>query len=204
VRLLRWIALAVLAMCATCLACALPPPENGYTRFVDVPPATCHSTFRQLFAAPDFTDPAEQAALTQAVDDWRAFSGGQIDMAVVFSGPGRATIHRLKGDDPIVTAQEAKHKEASPDAGPFYLDGWESDGDVYLVAERVVLAQLHTLAAHELGHAAGMRWPLCFNNVDQACVHSPDPTAVMAATFSGAPAFNPSDLALCRASCLCP
>jgi hypothetical protein len=63
---------------------------------------------------------------------------------------------------------------------------------------------LQSLAQHELGHGAHLRWPLCVLSNTQ-CVHSPDPSAVMAAILEpGVLEMTPSDLALCRASCLCP
>ncbi len=81
--------------------------------------------------------------------------------------------------------------------------GWTNSDAVNIVVDRVRLDQLHTLVTHELGHAAGLGWPFCFES-NSKCHHSPDPDAVMSAAFSGAPSFTPSDLAFCRASCLCP
>ncbi len=81
--------------------------------------------------------------------------------------------------------------------------GWTTGEAVNIVVDRVRLDQLHTLLAHELGHAAGLGWPFCFVGNAQ-CHHTPDKSSVMSAAFAGAPEFTLSDLAFCRASCLCP
>lgn len=196
-RLLRWIAFAVLAFTALGAACTFPRPY-GYQKVEDVPPAVCHSNVSQLFAAPEFTDPAEQEALTAAADAWRTFSGGQVDFVITFTGPGRAVIRRVLSTDPAVPSEEA-----TTGAKPGTLLGWEKNGDVNLIVDRIRADQLQALAEHELGHAADLRWPLCTLTPNE-CVHSPDPAAVMAPEFSGTSTFTPSDLALCRASCHCP
>lgn len=192
---------AVLLSGCALISGALPPPEYGYANFEDVPSATCSKHFSDTFEGSEFTDPAEQAALKGAADAWRTLSKGQIDFTISFDAttPNAKHFHRVKSDDKIVLDYEARQEKQ-----PFIVFGWhDASGDIYLVVNDVPLEQLHTLVAHELGHAAGMRWPLCLQSHSD-CIHSPDPHAVMAPEFSGAPALTPSDLALCRASCLCP
>lgn len=82
---------------------------------------------------------------------------------------------------------------------------------VILVMDRVVgtasangidpLWYLRLIATHELVHMAGWAWPDCAGD-SKICHHSPDPTALMAASFSGRTLGEP-DRILCRASCMC-
>lgn len=181
--------------------CTLPAADQpyGYAQVSDVPAATCSRSYAVTMNASEFTDPTEQAQLTQAADEWRAFSGGRVDITISFDPQTSAShmIHRDAPTDAVITSEEAKSDLT-------FVFGFATSGPtVYLVPSEVPPLSLHTLAAHELGHVAGLAWPLCLESPSK-CVHSPDPAAVMFASFSNAPKFTPSDLALCRASCLCP
>lgn len=208
---MRALVLFLVALVALVTAsCALPAGDSpyGYVSVDQVPPATCRTTYRQTFDATAFTDPAEQAAIMKAGQMWRDLSGGQIDMHFAFTmadGAGAAggVILRMQSTDPETLAYNASQIAKNHYPATWHVDGWTTGQTVHLVINEVAIGDLPSLAAHELGHAAGLRWPFCIEGqVD--CVHSPDPHAIMGAAFTGAPVMTPSDLAFCRASCLCP
>ncbi len=151
-----------------------------------------------------FTAP-ERLALQEAVDDLRAFSGGHIDFSLSYdfdNDDGNPHIYRLESWMRIVRERDA---EATADRGEVFIHGgWTSGDIVHLVADRVPLENLKSLATHELGHAAGFSWPHC-QDVRSSCHHSPDPKALMfpSGPFAGN-SLGPADLDFCRASCLCP
>lgn len=201
--------LSLAFVCAVVASCAAIPTPYGYQSDDQVPPATCRTTYSQTFDATTFTDPKEQAAITRAGDMWRAMSKGQIDMRFAFTPEGATTaggaILRVHKADPDVVAYNAAQQKAGNEPAGWSVLGWEIGQTVHIVIDGngITSDNLHSLVAHELGHAAGLRWPFCLAG-NEDCVHSPDPHAVMAPAFSGAPELTPSDLALCRASCLCP
>lgn len=202
-KIARIILVTIVALASIVLSCVgnVPAP---IACFEDVPPSTCDeikTVHKDFHGDPAFTD-AERRAIVQGMSEWSDFSQGHVAFTVAFDYAGQdgPRIRKVAADD-----QRTKAFEAAQEDQPFTVNAWTTaDDEVNLVVERVPFEQLHTLAAHELGHAAGLRWPWCFSKPHQECIHSPDPKAVMARTFSGAPAFTPSDLLFCRESCLCP
>ncbi len=174
--------------------CTVPEPdENGVCREL--------RRVRVHFSAdPSFT-PEERAQLQRATDEWFVFSDARVDFSLSFDldlDDDHTHIHRTESWMKIVKTQEAKAEQPG-----YQLAGWEkSNGTVFLVIDRVAPEDLWILAAHELGHVVGLAWPDC-DGPRITCVHSPDPSALMASVFSAQP-FGESDLALCRASCVCP
>lgn len=179
-------------------------PIYGYPAYEDVPPANCKSSTSAVYDISEFTDPIEQEQLVKAVGAWGDLSKEQIDFTVTLdpTTPGARKIHRVHSTDKVVMDYEATQSDSLGPNG--HVAGWhEPDETIYLVVDRVAPAELQALAEHELGHGAHLRWPYCmFDN--EHCIHSPDPEATMAYYFSGNATLTPSDLALCRASCLCP
>lgn len=199
--MVRRLVVLVLAFAATLLtaACELPDQPYGYATVEDVPPATCTESYRRTFDASEWTEAAERDQLTKAASEWYALSGGQISITISFEPASGKPLHRVHASDDVV-----KNEESKQETQPYVVFGWETnDEEVFLVVDAVPTEELHTLAAHELGHAAGLAWPYCLAGREK-CHHSPDPRAVMAPQFNGGHALTPSDLALCRASCLCP
>ena len=193
-------------VCAVNCGSGILPPVYGYADFNEVPPATCHETFAATYEASEFTDQGDRDQLTAAGKAWGDLSKGQISFTITFdpTTPGAFHIHRYFSTDQVVKDYEASQKSEGPD---FHVAGWHaSNDDVNLVVDRVGGPPwLQVLATHELGHAAHLAWPLCFQSHTD-CIHSPDPHAIMAPILPGPGIVDltPSDLALCRASCLCP
>jgi hypothetical protein len=187
-------------------ACTLPVAPYGYASYQDVPPATCHSDFAATYEASEFQDPGERSQLMAAGTAWGDLSKGQVAFTITFDpdAPGAHHIHRVLAADKVVTDYEATQGHLQGDG---HIAGWHADSeDIYLVVDRVPagLNGLQALAEHELGHGAHLAWPLCVLSHSE-CIHSPDPNAVMAPVLlPNVVTLTPSDLALCRASCLCP
>lgn len=73
---------------------------------------------------------------------------------------------------------------------------------IFFVIDRIT--QLQQTASHELIHAAGARWPNC-DSTNKDCDHVTDGDSIMSRGIrDDVHTFSPSDLTLCRASCLCP
>lgn len=148
----------------------------------------------------------ERAGIDTAAADWLAFSGGKIHDVIMFEDPPfeGARIRRVLSTDQVV--KDENTKEATARGLPSFTSlGWSAKGPprtVYLVVDLVPTDQIAHLLEHELGHAAGLRWPGCVEDALQLCDHSPDPTALMFAAFKNSP-LGPADLEFCRASCLC-
>jgi hypothetical protein len=168
------------------LSCMQPNvPPGTHTRCEDEPQRA-----DLLFSAPNW-DTEDIGKLRQAAQDWSEFSHGRINIRITRQDdPSLPHIHRMLSWMPKVR-----------DKGDRRL-GWFSGSQIYLIVDRIAPEQLTGLATHEMGHAAGLEWPLCDEDVHD-CVHSPDPDAIMAPEFYGQP-LGPSDLTFCRASCLCP
>ncbi len=170
-----------------------------------VPPGTittCEDAPRRVrvrFAPDPAFTPAERVQLQKAIDAWAAFSDNRVDfslapfeLALDDSWPH---IYRTESWMRVVKAKEVELKTE--------LAGWTTrDPHVYLVVDWVAPEQLWILAAHELGHVAGLAWPHC-EGTRKECIHSFDPQSLMAPAFSGQP-FNDADRDFCRASCVCP
>ncbi len=184
--------LALVALLVVLLSCSSVPP--GTIKTCDDGPRRVRVRF-----APDpaFTL-AERAQLQRAVDEWFAFSDGRVDFSLapyaLELDDSSPHIYRTESWMRVVRAKERELKTQ--------LAGWATnDPHVFLVIDWVAPDQLWILAAHELGHVAGLQWPNC-DGTRKECIHSPDPRALMAPAFSGQP-FGASDLDLCRASCVC-
>ncbi len=153
-----------------------------------------------LTVEPSFPN-SERVELQASADAWRELSGGQVTFTLTDDDDADGTIHRVISAMQIVKDRDA---DSSRDMGvPFYAAGWTSSGSVWLVLDRFKPEQLRYIFAHELGHRAGLEWPHCYE-ARSSCVHSPDPKALMSPFFNVQQGFNSSDLAFCRASCLCP
>jgi hypothetical protein len=149
----------------------------------------------------------ERVDIMRATDDWMRFSSGRINHIVSFESLGAAwepRIIRVESTSPLVLSQEAE-QAAKRGVKTFTVLGWQSDSPmrVYVVADRARPPVLRKVAAHELGHAAGLQWPDC-DKSKRDCPHSPVPGAIMFSSIEADSAFGAADLELCRASCLCP
>jgi hypothetical protein len=156
--------------------------------------------------------PPERDALNKAADDWLGISKGRIHFTPIYdvdfsstssvvSHGSEAMIIRALAWMPIVDVQDTRISSRYGRRTRVY--GWtESDPvRVYLVVDRI--ERLKEIAVHELGHAAGLVWPNC-DPAREDCDHVNDRSSIMAAAYDDAQAFTTADLALCRASCLCP
>lgn len=203
-------AIAFAALVLSCTALA-GRARNGYLDWSEVPGATCHSTSHTDYDASDFADLAEQEQVVRATTAWEKLSGagfndggytqGQVTLTAYFADPppDAKRIHRVLSTDQIVLDHEAESREL--------VAGWHaSDGDLFMVMDRIQLPHLHAILMHEMGHGLPLRWPACLASLEppEACIHSPDPNAIMGAEANSTEDFTPSDLYFCRASCFCP
>ena len=183
------------------LACVPPPPR----------PLECRRDARQQFHVDTEFTPAERAALAFAAADWREFSGGRVvpsfeydlDFArtstIVFYAM-RPIIIRAQSWMRVVTETDLAFSARAGRKITVYAWTEMSPLRIYLVVDRI--PDLRRIAAHELGHAAGLEWPSCAPGRD--CDHVEDRNSIMAPAYGGAQRFTEHDLELCRASCLCP
>lgn len=190
---------AVALLAVSCSSDFVPPPHVDACK-----------TLRQeqkVFHADQAFTPEERDSLALAANDWYAFSDGQVDYRVMFD------LDTLRTLEPMILRAESWMDEVrayesllkNEDYEPYHVAGYKQSNPlrITLVMDRVggVPSDLRYLAAHEMGHVAGLKWPDCYDT-SLVCKHSPDPSALMAPVFSAAP-FNDADKALCRASCLC-
>lgn len=174
---------------AACTAVPAPLPHR----------ARCPRRVDTFFRVDPAFSISERDDIRGAVSDWEEYSSGCVSYRLRFDwDPVRdrhePQIIRQSEYDPAVTWVELSTQSR--------VNGWFwSDPDrIYLVPERVRPEHFRQLAVHELGHAARLALPGCSKPND--CAHSPDPTAVMHATFRPAK-FGPSDYELCRQSGVC-
>ena len=164
------------------------------------------------YADESFTPP-ERAAILAAPVNWSTFSHGRIQNAVTFDSPApplAARIRRVVTTDQVVKDENARETLAR---GTVFVSlGWserpvlaEHPRELFVVMDLLDVAdrQLERVVTHEMGHAAGLRWPGCPTpDPFQKCDHSPVTTALMNNAV-GNNDLGPADLAFCEASCLC-
>jgi hypothetical protein len=197
--------LLVLAM--VLLSCAAANPLPG------TPECDTHRSFIIFKVDPAFTS-EERAQLVAATDDWRQWSNGRINHVLEFEPASESSprIRRLLSTSDEVREYEETQK-ARYKVDNFTVLGWQPDPPpvVNLVVDRVSVSELRNLAAHELGHAAGLEWPFCANEPrapmlgktdEKDCKHVADTHSLMSQAFANVP-LQPADLEFCRASCLC-
>jgi len=200
-------ALAVLAAFVLFLLAACTPAH--------APPAQCEKRVRQIFHADtDFTV-NERAALVAGADDLLGFTAGQVHQTLFFDldfGSTSSVVAQSRAPMLVRTqswtlpTQAVDARMSKRHGRPVHVWAWtmpEPVVRVFMVVDRIPAESFRYIAAHELAHAAGFAFPGCDPALED-CDHVSDPGSIMAPAYRGARSFSQHDLALCRASCLCP
>lgn len=149
----------------------------------------------------DFTD-VERAAIISATNEWRSFSGGRVDIKVVFDLDfDDESAMQYKQAPVIIRVDSTMRLGVDPGTIAFT----NSHHQIALIMDR--LTSFRPVVMHEMGHAAGLRWPDWCPSTrygDADCDHSPDLNSIMSAVYRGAQSFTPADKAFCRAAGYCP
>jgi hypothetical protein len=142
----------------------------------------------------------EQLAILGAAEDWRTWTKGRVQILVMWNSEGSPRIGKKSATDPeTLRIQETRAKELGRPT--LQVFGWAPGQDIYLVTDHIPEGQLRGVAAHEMGHALGLRRPNCHAPDD--CYHLTVQGSVMSPWYAETNAWSAEDLAMCRASCLC-
>src|SRR6185369_15454111 len=137
----------------------------------------------------------EQVKLLEAAQDWGFFSQDRIRFKLIYDGytpPGTPSIIRVHSQDAIVRSYDEIQQAIR--GTDYQANGWYEPvvNRLYLVVDRLDGEKFRLVATHEMGHAAGLRWPDCDEDLKQTCEHARDPSALMAQRYSNNP-LGPGD-----------
>lgn len=197
---------AIAVFFALFLVVSCSPPSS--------PPGVCERRVRQIYHADTAFNVEQRLAIGWGADALLGFTAGRVNQTLVFDLDFESTMSVIRRSrEPMVLRVEswmapvqAVDAAVSARRGKdTKVWGWQDDDPirVFLVVDRIPPASFRYIAAHELAHAAGFRWADCDTSKED-CTHARDASSLMFAAYSGARTFSQGDLALCRASCLCP
>ncbi len=206
---MKYLLSKVLLLVIAFVSCASDNPRPG------TPECLTHTSVTTFSADESFT-PEERPQLLAAVKELREISANRIKQDVVFrtAAYSEPKIFRMLSSSSVVKDAEEKQARRFGVKG-YTLFGWQNDDPprIFLVVDRVPVDQLHNLAAHELVHAAGLKWPDCDHEPrapfhegtsgERDCSHVKGDESLRSQSFTNT-SFGPADLEICRASCLCP
>lgn len=196
---------ALFALLCTLLAACSPSTSIPYdTTLVKVEGPRPRAADFTFHADADFTA-TERVAIVAATNEWRTFSSGRVDLRVAFDLDFNS-IEALKKykDAPVIIRAESWMSVVQDEPGNViaYTNGKRQ---IVIIVDRV--PSFLPIVMHEMGHAAGLRWPdWCPQSPrgEADCDHSPDLNSIMSAAYRGVRSFTDADRAFCRASGHCP